>query len=74
MNISAKSFVVAAVVAVVGLLLSQYYPQFSGVLEQKLCAPWSPCRQGLLAGYVLGGAIVGFFVGSIGSGRKAPGE
>jgi len=57
----------AVLLAVVGLVSSQYFPVFGGIIEKALATPWSQVRLTLIPAHVFIFAVVGaFFGGAIG--------
>jgi predicted RNA-binding Zn-ribbon protein involved in translation (DUF1610 family) len=56
----------AFIASALGLVLSQYFPVFGGVLERGLAVPWSPARMSLIPVHILAFSLLGLVIGSIG--------
>lgn len=65
MSIGKRAALYGALLALIGVLMSQYVPLFSDPLTQNLCQPFSPCRYSALPAYLLGGLILGVLLGYV---------
>lgn len=55
----------ALFMALLGLLSSQYFPVFGGILEKGIATPWSPARLTLIPVHLFAFSIVGAFFGGV---------
>ena len=60
---AATAIIYAVPGAAAGYVLAEHYPLFSNILTQRLCQPYSPCRDAEVPTYVVAGILLGALVG-----------